>query len=178
MAAPQLPEPVKLFVAVLWTGMDELAQARSQLEKHFSRIDYHGPDHPFDVTDYYDQEMGGRPQRRLITFANLAPPECIKQGKLICNQIEDAIAVEGHRRVNLDLGFLDDNKIVLASAKEAGQKIHMGEGIYADLVARYKYGRYQPFEWTFPDFRDGRYDAELAEIRRKYLEQLREWRRS
>jgi hypothetical protein len=77
------------------------------------------------------------------------------------------------QRVNLDSGYLDHNKIVLASAKGLGQKIDIAQGIYADLVARYRQGHYQPFEWSFPDFKDGRYDSELAEIRRRYLQQLR-----
>lgn len=71
----------------------------------------------------------------------------------------------------------DGNKIVLASFKYAGQKIHLGDGVYAGMVARYKHGCYQPFEWTFPDFCDGRYDDELAVVRRTYLQQLRELNR-
>jgi hypothetical protein len=55
--------------------------------------------------------------------------------------------------------------------KAAGQKIYLTTGIYADLIARYAQGRYQPFAWTFPDFKDGRYDAELAELRAAYLRQ-------
>ena len=117
--------------------------------------------------------MGPNLQRRLVAMADLAPPECIREGKLFCNDLEDRLAGGAGRPVNLDIGFLDHNKIVLASFKFAGQRIHLGDGVYADLTARYAGGRYQPFEWTFPDFRDGRYDSELLEIRSRYLGQLR-----
>ena len=49
----------------------------------------------------------------------------------------------------------------------------MGEGIYADLIGRYQAGRYQPFDWSFPDFKDGRSDNDLQIIRQRYLQQLR-----
>ncbi|HMO34611.1 MAG TPA: DUF4416 family protein, partial [Gemmatales bacterium] len=80
---------------------------------------------------------------------------------------------DGRRNANLDVGYLDHNKIVLASMKGLGQKIYLGHGVYADMVARYKHGRYQPFEWSFPDFKDGRYDLDWLAIRQKYLEQLK-----
>ena len=60
--------------------------------------------------------------------------------------------------------------------KGAGQKIYLSNGIYADLVARYAQGLYQPFAWTFPDFKDGRYDVELGQLRALYLHQIKEWR--
>lgn len=176
MAKPQAAIPVKLLVAVLWTGADALHAAVEALQAEWGEIDFTGADRPFDRTDYYLAEMGADLQRRLVTFAGLVPPESIRAGKLRCNEIEDRLSTECGRRVNLDIGYLDHNKIVLASVKYAGQKIHLGEGVYADLVARYKQGRYQPFEWTFPDFRDGRYDGELAQIRQRYLRQLRQQR--
>jgi hypothetical protein len=45
--------------------------------------------------------------------------------------------------------------------------------VYADFIARFEAGRYQPFPWSFLDFKGGRYDAELLAIRRKYLAQRR-----
>ena len=96
--------------------------------------------------------------------------------KLECNDIETTLACEGRRRVNLDAGYLDHNKYLLASAKEAGQKVYLNEGIYADLSGRYKAGKYRPFEWSFPDFKDGRYDEELLEIRKLYMQQLKKYR--
>ncbi|OAI47892.1 hypothetical protein AYO44_08650 [Planctomycetaceae bacterium SCGC AG-212-F19] len=173
MADPQLPDPVKLLVAVLWADALARDEAVVRLTAIWGQIDCTGPDRPFDMTDYYAPEMGPVLHRRLVAFAELVAPESIREAKLRCNSIETELAEKGQRRVNLDVGYLDHNKLVLASAKNAGQKIHLGGGIYADLIGRFKAGRYQPFDWTFPDFKDARYDPELATIRQTYLEQLR-----
>jgi hypothetical protein len=177
MALPQQPEPVKLFVAVLWANAAARDEACARMTNHWGAIDYGGGDHLFDVSDYYEPEMGASLQRRFIAFERLVGPEILIEAKLTCNQIEEALAEAQGRRVNLDVGYLDHNKIVLASAKGAGQKIYLGQGIYADLVARYARGRYQPFEWSFLDFKSGRYDAEFAALRGRYLQQLREARK-
>lgn len=176
MAPPQHPDPVKLFVALLWADDNALQQAINLLEARWGPCDFRGLDHPFDVTIYYEHEMGPGLRRRLLGFRHLVPPEELIAAKLYSNAIEEQLAVKGQRRVNLDVGYLDDNKVVLASCKAAGQKIYLGGGIWADLVGRYSRGRYQPFEWTFPDFKDGRYDPELGELRRRYLEQRRQIR--
>ncbi len=173
MAKPHPAEPTKLFVAVLWSDEDALNRAIAQLCEHYGEIDFTGADHPFNMTDYYEPEMGKDLKRRFVTFRRLLLPENLRQAKHVCNSIEDRLAGKKGRRVNLDIGYLDHNKIVLASFKNAGQKIYMGDGVWADLVARYRSGHYCSFEWTFPDFRDGRYDQELAVIRQTYLEQLR-----
>ncbi len=173
MAKPQLVEPVKLLVAVLWSDQTVLHKALTQIQERWGAIDFNGQDRPFDVTDYYQPEMGLDIKRRLVSFSELIAPEAIVAAKLNCNDIEGALCRKQRRRVNLDAGYLDHSKFVLASCKFAGQKIHLGKGVYADLMARYQAGRYRPFEWTFPDFRDGRYDTELNQIRLTYLGQLR-----
>jgi len=176
MTRPQGVEPVKLIVAMLWSDMAALKEAFCRLEKYWGQIDFVGPDHIFDVTQYYEREMGPQIFRRIISFSRLVAPESIREAKLACNEIEDSLAAGGGRRVNLDIGYIDHNKVVLASAKYAGQKIHLGDGIYADMIARYRDGKYRPFEWTFPDFRDGRYDQELGTIRETYLLTLKSLR--
>ncbi len=177
MAKTAPVERVKLLVAILWSSGDALRAALAELSGKWGEIDFLGPDHPFDATRYYESEMGSGLMRRLISFLLLVQPESIRDAKLTCNDIEERLATAQGRLVNLDIGYLDHNKVVLASAKYAGQKIHLGEGIYADLVMRFREGRYQPFEWTFPDFRDGRYNDELAQIRRTYMSQLRDSQR-
>jgi len=174
MAAPELPDPVKLIVAVLWSEAAPRDEATNRMQDLWGPVDFTGADRSFDVTSYYRPEMGDSLVRRLLSFERLVPPDCLREAKLRTNEIEEALAVGGARCVNLDIGYLDHGKLVLASAKGAAQKVYLADGIWADLVGRYKAGRYQPFEWTFPDFRDGRYDEELGKIRRVYLAQLRQ----
>jgi hypothetical protein len=176
VARPQDADPVKLFVAMLWARSDSLQRALADLRGCWGEIDFTSEDYPFDATDYYEPEMGGDLRRRLVSFFRLAPPDSLGHAKHVCNAIEDRLAGEKGRVVNLDVGYLDHNKIVLASFKGAGQKIYLGNGVWADFVARYRKGRYCPFEWTFPDFRDGRYDQELLKIRQIYLKQLADYR--
>ena len=178
MAPPQAPEPMKYFVAILFRTPAAFDAGKQALIGIWGTLDFEGKDHEFDITNYYEPEMGTPLYRRLVAFERLQPPTELVDMKLRCNAIEDALANNGNRIVNLDAGYLDHNKVVLASAKGAGQKIYLDKGIYADLVGRYKSGRYQPFDWTFPDFTDGRYDQELLAIRQMYLRQRREWRHS
>ena len=63
--------------------------------------------------------------------------------------------------------------MVLASAKYNGQKIHLGRGIYADLTLHYEKGHFQPYPWTFPDFKSGRYEKVFLRMRELYKIQMR-----
>jgi len=177
MAKPQLPEPVKYFAAILWNDAKVLHQALNLLENRLGKIDYQGADHPFDVTNYYAKEMGTHLYRRLVSFAPLDLPDLLVERKLLTNAVEMCLAENARRRINVDIGYLDDNKVVLGSCKRAGQKIYLSVGIWADMIARFREGKYRMFEWSFLDFRDGRYDDDLLEIRAIYLEQLRDWRK-
>ena len=172
MARPCDAEPVKLFVAAIYAREDALRAAVRLMESAWGEIDHTGADRHFDLTDYYEPEMGKNLRRRLFSFRKLFPPERLGEAKHVANDIEDKFAAENARIINLDVGYLDLNKIVLASFKGAGQKIYLGGGAWADMTARYRGGRYQPFEWTFPDFRDGRYDEELRTIRKILRVQL------
>lgn len=168
------PKPVKFFVAVLFVDESALSSAKKIMTAVWGPLDFEGTDRAFDVSDYYEPEMGRSILRRFLAFQAPMPPDELASAKVRCNQIEEDLSVEGKRTVNIDVGYLDHNKIILASAKEEGQKIYLGQGIYADLMGRFRDGRYQPFDWTFPDYRDGRYDEELRRVRSLLLRQLRE----
>lgn len=176
MAAPQKIDLVKLFVAILYRDAKPLDNALERLKFSWGEVDFVSEPYPFDLTNYYEPEMGSTLSRRLVSLKTLVSPEFLPEQKLFTNQIEDDLAIDGKRTVNLDVGYLDHNKVVLASLKGAGQKIYLRLGVYADLAARYKSGTYQPFEWSFPDFKDSRYGRDLLTMRELFLAQRKRQR--
>jgi hypothetical protein len=123
---------------------------------------------PFEVTDYYQDEMGWGIQRIFLSFQRLIDPAGLADIKIDTNRIEDELAVDGRRKVNLDPGYMDVCKVVLASAKYNGQKIYLEKGIYADPTLHYQKGHFEPYPWSFPDFKDGRYESVFLRIRELY----------
>ncbi len=138
------------------------------LESILGRIDYMGPSRPFTVSDYYEDEMGPDLGRAFFSFEPLGPPEGIAGIKHETSRLEDRFSAEGRRKVNIDAGYMDYFKVVLASFKSAPQKIYLGNGVYADPVMMYHDGAFDPLPWTFPDIREGGYTEDFVEIRRLY----------
>ncbi len=172
MTVPSRPQPVQLFIGVLASSEGLRSTVRDRVAESFGPIDFESDAFRFDVTDYYEPEMGPGLLRWFVSFERLIPPEDLVPVKLATNRLEDDLRKDGRRRVNLDPGYMDVYKIVLASAKFQGPKIHLGQGIYADPALCYDKG-WKAFPWGFPDFRDGRYDAVFTKIRRLYKDKRR-----
>jgi len=167
------PAPVKLFVVTLHRNPSILDQALKLLTETWGEIDFESEDFPFQETNYYDQEMGPGLLRRFYSFRNLIHPDQIVEAKLHSNSIEEQFAQGAARTINLDPGYLDTYKVVLASAKFGGQKIYLRDGIYADMTLTMYKGKWEAFLWGFPDFKSRKYDAVLCKIRDLYKEQRR-----
>lgn len=171
MAEPKEPPPVKLIVAVLYSSHDMLEIATAAMSRLFGEIDYTSESFDFEATDYYAAEMGQPLYRIFLGFEKLIDPGTLATVKLATNQLEGQFAAEGNRRVNLDPGYLDTDKFVLASAKANAQKIYLAHGIWADPTLRYEKGQYLPYPWSFPDFRSGRYQHAFMRLRDIYKKQ-------
>ena len=168
MSKPEKPYPVKFFVGILTARPECLAETESQLTEAFGPIDYRSRPLPFDVTNYYEKEMGANLERIFLSFENLISPDELPSIKVKTDAIEERLAADGPRRVNIDPGYLDYHKVVLASNKTGGQKIYLSQGVWADMTLHYTKGRFVPFEWSFPDFKKGIYEKMFMEIRARY----------
>lgn len=175
MTLPQTVKPVKLVVATLFVDEARLQAAQQELTKAFGAIDYTSAHFPFAATNYYYAEMGAPLSRVFYSFAQLVSPEELAAIKLRTNEIERALAINDKRTVNLDPGYLDADKFVLASAKPHGYKIYLRDGIWADLTLHYEKGRFTALPWSFPDFKSGEYEKAFLRVREIYKKQLQEY---
>ena len=168
---PEEPGKVKLFAGILYSDVVRLSQALALLIERFGEMDYRSESFPFDLTDYYVQEMGSPIYRLFVSFERLVHPKDLAIIKIQTNGIEEEVAVEGRRLVNIDTGYMDYDKVVLASAKYNGQKIYLDHGIWADLTLHYENKSFDPYPWSFPDFKSGVYNEVFLEIRKRYKNQ-------
>jgi len=173
MAAPKTPLPVKLIVAVLHADENLLATAQMRMIEKFGPIDFTSALFAFEATTYYIREMGSPQIRLFYSFEKLISPGDLARLKLMTNAIEDELAIDSRRQVNLDPGYLDTDKFVLASAKYNGQKIYLADGIWADLTLHYEKGHFSAYPWSFADFHSGEYEKPFLRMREIYKAQLK-----
>jgi hypothetical protein len=120
--------------------------------------------------------MGAGLQRGFFSFARLRPPAELANVKLRTQAIEQRYRSKdsGGRRVNLDPGYMDAFKIVLASTKNASQRIYLDGGVFAEATLMYYDGKFHGLPYTYPDYLWPETLSFLTRLRAVYLDQLRQ----
>jgi hypothetical protein len=167
--------PVKLFVGVLTSLPDIIPVAEERLAVRFGIVDTRSERFHFDQTHYYDETMGTPIYRCFFSFRDLIDPSAIADAKIVTNEMESVFAQEHpHLQlpINLDPGYLEQSKLVLASTKNFFHRILVSGGIYAEVTLHYQDSEWQSFPWTFPDYKNGRYHPYFSSLRELYRNQL------
>ena len=167
--------PVKLIVGIIAAVPDLLSVVHQRLSEQFGRVDFASDLLPFDYTAYYEAEMGRDLKRQFVSFERLISAEELAPAKYFSNAIECEFAKDDatSRPVNLDPGYISAAKLVLASTKDHAHRIYLQDGIYAEITLKFYRKTFQPWEWTYPDYRTPIYIDIFNYIRRIYMEQLR-----
>src|SRR6185295_8579129 len=122
-------------------------------------------------TDYYEATMGAGLGKTFLAFERLADPALVADWKLLTGEWEAEYASLGRhaeaRPLNLDPGYITPAKLVLASTKDHAHRIYLGGGIFAEVTLSYRQRKWQPHEWTYPDYRRDDF--------RRFFTQCREW---
>jgi len=122
----------------------------------------------FNHTDYYAAQMGTNLKRKFISFSKAIPIQELYRIKLYTNRLETRFLMAKLRQVNIDPGYLDLAKLVLATTKDYAHRIFLGKGIFAEIALTYRANSFSPNEWTYPDYRSKEYIDIFNQIRKLY----------
>jgi hypothetical protein len=171
--------PAKLITGLLYPAdaPELLDWAVGRLSSAFGVAERVSPPYRFTWTDYY-RDISPELLRRFITFGGLRHPSGLVEWKRTAVSVEAESAPEGSgRRVNIDPGYLDGARLVLASTKDNAHRIYLWDDIYAEAtLCRGKSG-WVSFSYTFPDFASGAYFEFLDLARADWKRDARALRR-
>jgi hypothetical protein len=178
MAEARPHVPVLLVTAVFSRHTEVLARARERLEREFGPIDLSSPPYVFNQTTYYEASMGPDLRKQFFAFRDLLVPDCFADLKLKTNAIETETAATGLfpevRPLNVDPGLLELGKFLLATTKDQAHRVYLRDGIFAEVTLRYHAGAFEPWPWTYTDYRLPCVHDFLQQARDYYRQRLRE----
>lgn len=176
------PSPVLLFLAVFGSSETAFEWTRRQSESAFGPVQLESGTIRFDTfTDYYAESMGAVLPKRLWAFRDPIDPGRLAEIKRLTNVWEEEFKREFDREngrpeiirpLNLDPGYVDLGKLVLASTKDHAHRIYLADGIFAETTLCFTRKEWKPFPWTYPDYRSEDYRTFLDRCR-DYLKSLR-----
>ena len=161
---------VRLISAFCYNDKKLMQQAVQKFCDSVGDIDSTSQVFEFDHTPYYQKEMGKDLNKVYMSFKNLINPEEIIEIKHLSNSIEDQLSSNGQRNVNIDPGYIEIPKLVLATTKNYGHRIYLGKGIYGDVQLFWRDGAFQTNPWTYPDYKEIKSIDFFTDIRKKLLE--------
>ena len=177
----QEPKPVKLLIAIMAADQKCLTAARDAIIAEFGTIDLESDVWPFDQTDYYKDQTGPHILKQFASIDKLINPGELARIKHKTNRIEQKLAELLHsagvvwpRPINLDPGIIEPSKLILASTKNYSHRIYIGDGIYAEVTLTFGKGKWQPFSYTYPDYKQLGYHEFFSQVRSRLIEQRRD----
>ena len=169
-------EEEKLIIGVIYHDGAVLSRALEILTREFGEIDGCSVEFSFsrEFSTYYDDEIGGEGLRRIYSFKRTVNPARQAEIKKRTNEIEAEFSIDGNRRINLDPGFINHGRLLLATTKKTGFRIPLSDGIYTEMTLFYARGRWHKLPWTYRDYQSERVQRFITEVRENYLAERRE----
>jgi len=152
------PVPVLLVVAVSSRYDAALQWARERIDAALGPLALVSDAFEFTETDYYTSTMGRDLKKQFVASQRLIDSAAVAVVKRMTNDWEAEYAALGRhpepRPLNLDPGYITPAKLVLASTKDHAHRLHLRDGIYAEVTLRFQAGAFEPWPWTYADYRE------------------------
>lgn len=164
--------PVKLIIGFIYKEKPAFDKVKALLIKEVGPIDFESPAIAFCSTDYYEDEFGKDLIRSFLSFKKLIAPERLAGIKILTNKIEKKLSKKGCRTINIDPGYIELSKLILASTKDYNHRIYLNSGIFLEITLFYRDKTFKPWEWTYPDYKTPEYIEVFNHIRHIYANQI------
>ncbi|MBD66966.1 MAG: hypothetical protein CME62_17325 [Halobacteriovoraceae bacterium] len=147
------PTEVKYFISCLFNSEDFTLERSQELAA--TLIGPHKSFHPqFNpLKDYYSQEMGHSLERVIFYSDQLKKRDELVDRKLQATLIENKYSRDNKRLINLDVGYIAKEQVLLATGKPYAHRIFLGEGVFAELTYFFQNKSFQSLPWTYPDYK-------------------------
>jgi len=159
-------QQAKLIIGFIYKDEAIFIKSRDKLKRNFGKVDFESGPIDFNYTVYYEKEIGPGLKRRFISFGRLISIQDLYRIKLYTNRLETKFSNLGKRQVNIDPGYVDLAKLVLASTKDYAHRIYLRKGIFAEATLNYRSNSFSPNDWTYPDYRSQEYIDIFNKIRK------------
>ena len=168
-------EKEKMIIGVIYHDPEILDRALEILTSEYGEYDLVSEEFSFskEFSTYYDSEIGGEGRRRIYSFKNTVDPSRQAEIKKRTNEIEALFSVDGNRKINLDPGFINHGRLMLATTKNAGFRIPLEDGIYTELTLFFARGEWHKFPWSYRDYQSPLVQSFLTKVRTLYLAERR-----
>jgi len=164
---------VKFITAITFALQEISTDAVDILAAQFGDLESQSVVYDFNHSDYYESEMGPNLQKQFFSFNELMQMDQLIKRKRFAIAVENQFSINGKRRVNIDPAYLELSKLVVATTKNYGHRIYLGQGIYGDVQLRFRNGEFVANEWTYPDYNSLPVISFLTQARDVYFRQLR-----
>lgn len=164
----------KLFFGLLAHSVDLIEEVCRRVQLDFSPITLRSEAIPFTHTGYYAHEMGSDLLRQWVATDDQIYVDELPAVKLLTNRLERVYASARGRRVNIDPGYLTLSKVVLATTKDYDHRVYVRDGIFEEVTLHYRrQSGYEPWPWTYPDYRSDTALAFFARLREQLASESR-----
>lgn len=173
MGSIKKPENVCLITAICYENPKVYEAVIAKVISNYGEIALESPKFKFYNTNYYTEEMGHHLEKQFIAFKRFIKPDSLPEIKHKTNDIENEFKIQDKRTVNIDPGYIEMPKLVLATTKNYSHRIYLQNGIYGDIELFWRDGKFNTYPWTYPDYKQDIAILFFTDVRRKYAELIK-----
>lgn len=138
----------------MWKEKNKLKTVERHLQEFYGNFIKETNAFSLPYSRYYIEEMGNPLYKKFVATSFIIKQTNLANIKKHCMFIENKYKINGNRTVNIDPILLDSEKVLVATKKYRGNRIQIDENLFLELELWFHNGSFQPFLWTYLDYKE------------------------